>query len=59
MRLAVTLSICWALGLLPGSPGSNAAAAQPLVVEAKRVVALQREAENLITYDFNPSRGVE
>ena len=43
---AVTASICWALDLLPGSPGSNAAAAQPLVVEAKRIVALQREAEN-------------
>ena len=54
---AVTLSICWALDLLPGSPGSNAAAAQPLVVEAKRVVALQREAENLSTgrYDWGPS----
>ena len=57
MRLAVILSLGWALGLVLDSLGSNTAEAQPLVIEAKRVVALQREAENLSTgrYDWGPS----
>ena len=57
MRLAVILSLGWALGLLPGLLGSHAAAAQPLIIKATRVVALQREAENLSTgtYDWGPS----
>jgi hypothetical protein len=54
---AAALSACWALGLLPGLPGSSAAATQQLVVEAKRVVALQREPENTASgrYDWGPS----
>ena len=57
MRLTVILSLGWALGLVLGSLGSNTAEAQPLVIEAKRVVALQREAENPSTgrYDWGPS----
>ena len=54
---AVALNVCWALGLLLGLLGSSAAAAQQLVVEAKRVVALQREPENPSSgrYDWGPS----
>lgn len=54
---AVASIICCGLGLLPGLFRSKAAAAIPIVIEAKRVASLQREPENPTSgrYDWCPS----